>query len=124
MSSSGSVSSSFFSSSGRASLGSLRATRRLLPLVAGIALVAGVAGAQDVDHDGLLDSFEVQYGLDPADADENGNGRVDGQDDFDADGLGNAAEAAVGTSPIVADSDADGLLDGAELGRGSSVGRR
>ena len=72
MSSSGSVSSSFFSSSGRASLGSLRATRRLLPLVAGIALVAGVAGAQDVDHDGLLDSFEVQYGLDPADADENG----------------------------------------------------
>ena len=76
-------------------------------------------GDEDSDDDGLLDSFEVAYGLDPLDPDQDSDNRVDGQDDFDADGLGNAAEAAAGTNPTDTDSDNDGLLDGAELGTGT-----
>ncbi|HVM95853.1 MAG TPA: hypothetical protein VMT89_05660, partial [Candidatus Acidoferrales bacterium] len=62
----------------------------------------------DSDGDGLLDGFEVRYGLNPLDpSDANG--------DTDGDGLNNLDEQSAGTNPLVADSDADGLSDGAEV---------
>lgn len=69
----------------------------------------------DSDDDGMLDGFEVTYGFDPQQDDEDANTTLDGLDDADADGLDNAAEAAALTNPLIADTDQDGLLDGAEV---------
>ena len=62
----------------------------------------------DSDGDGLLDGFEVRFGLQPL------NG-ADGGQDADADGLDNLGEQAARTDPTVADSDGDGLSDGQEV---------
>ena len=68
----------------------------------------------DSDGDGLLDDFEILYGFDPSDPDENTNGILDGLDDSDADGLSNTTEAAVGTDPTDDDSDDDSEDEGDE----------
>jgi len=69
----------------------------------------------DTDGDGLLDGFEVTYGLAPLDSDQEGNLVPDGEEDPDLDGLDHLGEQAAGSHPFVADSDGDGLLDGAEV---------
>jgi len=66
----------------------------------------------DQDNDGLFDPEELAVGLDPADADSDDDGVLDGSEldyaqDSDGDGLIN------GLDP---DSDDDGLFDGTELG--------
>ena len=72
----------------------------------------------DGDGDGLLDGFEVRWGFDPQVA---GDGVLDG----DGDGLDNLGEQGAGTDPLRADSDGDGLDDGAEvLVHGSDPWRR
>jgi hypothetical protein len=53
----------------------------------------------DSDGDGMADAAESSLGLDPANGDQDGNGRPDGQDDWDADGTDNATEIASGVNP-------------------------
>ncbi|MBU0678861.1 MAG: hypothetical protein KJ626_12180 [Verrucomicrobia bacterium] len=66
------------------------------------------AMSSDTDSDGMSDSWELLYGLDP---------RVssDAYLDADEDGLNNAQEFISGTSPSIADTDGDGLLDADEV---------
>lgn len=87
--------------------------RRCLPLV--LLVSSALAHALDSDRDRMSNQFEIQHGFLPFQADQNGNGILDGQDDADGDGLGNAAEEAAGTDPRVADTDGDGLTDREEL---------
>jgi formylglycine-generating enzyme required for sulfatase activity len=68
----------------------------------------------DSDGDGLTDGFEIAYGFDPTNPDENGVGGLDGTEDPDSDGLSNADEERMETDPAIADTDGDGLLDGIE----------
>jgi hypothetical protein len=79
----------------------------------------------DSDGDGLMDSQEVELGLDPNKADTDGDGLEDGEElelgtdpklpDTDDDGLGDQEELELGTSPLLADTDADLLSDSQEL---------
>ena len=85
--------------------------------------------ASDHDGDGLSDSDELEFGLDPAvddsaaDADDDGSSNLDelsaGTDphdpDSDDDGLIDGAEVSLGTDPLDGDSDDDGLSDGREV---------
>lgn len=104
--------------------------------VAGNALVKDVSWAfdevagLDSDGDGLTDAFELQYGLDPKNPDENKNGIPDSLDDFDGDGLINGVEMMLGLDPknprtfnntpdAQLDRDGDFLPDYAELKIGS-----
>ena len=65
----------------------------------------------DSDNDGLPDTWEIQYGLDPLDpAGDNG-----AAGDPDNDGLTNQQEWTAGTNPTNPDSDGDGLPDGWEV---------
>jgi hypothetical protein len=71
-------------------------------------------GSCDCDGDGLTDAEEAALGTDPADADSDDDGALDGQEpdptaDHDADGVIDVLDA---------DSDGDGLVDGTELGLG------
>jgi uncharacterized repeat protein (TIGR02543 family) len=66
----------------------------------------------DADNDGMTDSFEFQYGLDPSNPD-------DASGDRDGDGLSNLEEYEAGTDPNLEDTDDDGLSDGYELENGS-----
>ena len=66
---------------------------------------------RDTDGDGLPDWWELAHGMDPFNADQNGNGIIDFHDDFDHDGLSNGAEWASGTNPSDSDSDSDGVSD-------------
>jgi len=59
--------------------------------------------AGDSDGDGLSNSFESMYGLDPNNDDENNDGILDGLNDFDDDGVSNAQELADGTNPLDGD---------------------
>jgi len=61
----------------------------------------------DTDADGLYDSWELRFGLNPNVA--------SAADDPDGDGLDNLAEADAGTWPDTSDTDGDGLDDGAEV---------
>ncbi len=64
----------------------------------------------DYDGDGISDLLEVIYGYDPAEADTDGDGLLDGVEDADGNGVVDSAE----TDPTEADTDGDGLLDGEE----------
>ncbi|MFX1511613.1 MAG: NosD domain-containing protein [Promethearchaeota archaeon] len=61
----------------------------------------------DSDNDGMLDFYEVYFGLNP--------NLDDSTADLDQDGLINLEEYFLATDPLDSDSDADGLLDGAEV---------
>ena len=73
----------------------------------------------DADDDGLLDAWEISYGFDPSDGDENSNGSLDGQDDADGDGVTNIEELDYGTNPNARDTDGDGTNDDVEISQGS-----
>jgi len=88
--------------------------RRVQCRWAGAALVAvsylffaPLTWAVDTDGDGMSDSYEVFFQLNPTNA-------ADGALNYDADGLVNSNEAALGTDPWVADTDRDGVLDGVD----------
>ena len=68
----------------------------------------------DDDGDGLPDTWEAQYGLNPLDA-------RDAAGDLDNDGLSNLLEYQKGTDPLKLDSDGDG--DGMTDQQESSAGR-
>lgn len=69
-----------------------------------------LAPMQDADGDGVADSVEPRFGLDPAVA-------SDGGTDHDGDGLGLAAELAAGTDPWNPDTDRGGESDASEEAR-------
>ena len=71
----------------------------------------------DNDNDGLLNGWEISFGLDPDSdvGDDGGDGNPDG------DGLTNLEEQAAGTSPILEDSDGDGYNDEVETNTGVFV---
>lgn len=81
----------------------------------------------DTDADGIDDYHELFYGTDPALADTDGDGLLDGTEidlaeetgcpdaldpDSDGDTLSDGAEVALGTDPCNSDSDADTIPDG------------
>ncbi|MCD1647048.1 PA14 domain-containing protein [Marinobacter adhaerens] len=65
----------------------------------------------DEDRDGLYDNWEVQAGLNPANATDAGS-------DQDDDLLTATDEYLIGTNPTVVDTDGDGIPDGAEYAFG------
>ncbi|MBN9690095.1 MAG: Ig-like domain-containing protein [Verrucomicrobia bacterium] len=84
----------------------------------------------DSDGDGLLDEYEIAFGLDPTRSDQNNNSIADAAEDFDNDGLVNGVEMLLGTNPRNArtfdnisdaqlDRDGDFLVDAQELRRGT-----
>jgi PKD repeat protein len=58
----------------------------------------------DTDYDGLPDTWEIMYGLDPYNPD-------DANLDSDGDSLTNLDEYILGTDPIKFDTDGDGVVD-------------
>lgn len=62
----------------------------------------------DSDDDGMPDSYEIEFGLDPSDP-------GDAESDSDGDGLSALREYQLSTDPLSADSDADGITDGWEV---------
>ena len=64
--------------------------------------------ANDTDGDGMPDSWEASYGLNPFDP-------GDGSGDLDDDGLTNSEEWAAGTLPTESDTDGDGVSDATEV---------
>jgi hypothetical protein len=67
----------------------------------------------DYDHDGLSNSYEQTYGINPLD-------RSDSAADPDGDGLQTLEEQQIGSSPTSPDTDGDGIYDGEELSLGGS----
>lgn len=65
-------------------------------------------GVNDTDGDGIPDSYEQSYGMDPNDA-------ADAAFDIDGDGLTALEEYTAKTDPNNADTDADGMPDGFEV---------
>ena len=80
--------------------------------------------AADQDGDGLSTWQEYLRGLDPLNADTNGNGIIDGAEasagtnaqhpDSDGDGVSNWREVQRGTDPFNVDTDGDTVNDGAD----------
>lgn len=69
----------------------------------------------DADGDLLTNFAEYQYGSDPSVADTDLDGLSNATDtDDDNDGLTDAEEAELGTNPLLTDSDSDGMPDGWE----------
>jgi hypothetical protein len=75
----------------------------------------------DSDGDGLSNSFELHYGLDPNNPDSDGDGLLDPAEDPDHDGLSNLAEQTFGTNPLKADTDGDGISDANEDSNGDGI---
>ncbi|MCB1130294.1 MAG: discoidin domain-containing protein [Verrucomicrobiae bacterium] len=73
---------------------------------------------QDADEDGLLKNWEIQWGLNPDEADSDGDLIPDGEEDEDNDLLTNLQEQEAMTEPDNDDTDDDGLLDGYETKTG------
>ncbi|MFW2405036.1 MAG: hypothetical protein ACN4GT_09725, partial [Gammaproteobacteria bacterium] len=73
-------------------------------VVSGLTLIADTT---DTDEDGMSDTFENTFGLDPGVDDSSG--------DADGDGLSNVDEYNSESSPLVADTDGDGVNDGEEV---------
>jgi hypothetical protein len=71
-------------------------------------------GNPDTDGDGMGDGFEVEFGLNPLLADQNGNGVLDGEEDFDGDELLNKHESYLHTNPNAFDTDGNDVADGKE----------
>jgi len=95
-----------------------------------VARVYGVdkRGADDSDHDGLPDAWEIIHGLDPWDDGTRGESRPGEKDgpngargDPDHDGLINIYEFWAGTNPRAEDTDGDGVLDTQEDRDGDGV---
>ena len=63
-----------------------------------------VATASDLDADNMADELEWELGLDPSNADSDGDGVADGDE-----------PTIYGTDPTLYDTDGDGLSDGEEL---------
>jgi len=107
-------------------------------------LVQAWLNPADTDGDGMLDTYEIENGLDPsvndAAGDKDGDtltnlvefqrGTRADKADTDGDGLNDNVEtntgiyvspANTGTNPLVADSDGDGLIDSAETNTGTYV---
>ncbi len=82
---------------------------------------AGQATFTDTDGDGLADSFEQRYGLNPDNPDSDGDGLLDPAEDPDHDGLSNLAEQTYGTNPLASDSDGNGVSDGDEDFNGDGI---
>lgn len=76
-------------------------------------------GYFDSDGDLLPDGWEVDYGLNPLNGDQNADGVPDYENDFDGDGLNNGGESNYGTNPNITDTDGDGVPDATEAGQGS-----
>lgn len=76
----------------------------------------GVNGAAgDPDGDGLNNLYEYWSGTDPQMTDTDGDGIPDNEEDADGDGLSNYEEQVAGTRPDRSDTDDDGWSDGDEL---------
>jgi hypothetical protein len=61
---------------------------------------AAAGPGPDGDADGMPDAFEKTHGFDPANADQDANGRPDGDDDWDADGIPNRMDSTPGGLPV------------------------
>jgi hypothetical protein len=88
---------------------------------------AGIGSYQDLDNDGLPESFETAYGLNDSDdgtIGESSPGAKDGPNgaagDFDGDTVTNLVEYQDGTFPNDVDSDFDQVPDGEEKTRGTN----
>jgi hypothetical protein len=64
----------------------------------------GITVVSDTDGDGLPDSWETSYGLDPYNRDSDGDSIEDPDDDEDGDGFTNYAEYLAGSDPTDPDS--------------------
>jgi hypothetical protein len=73
-----------------------------------------ILGWEDGDNDGVPDNVEAALGLDPNNADSNGNGILDGDEDSDGDGLRNGWELLFGYDPKSKDTDGNEVPDGQE----------
>ncbi len=84
-----------------------------MPMGAALALVTALASpaaahGADLDHDGMSNTFEVKFKLNPRSS-------ADAKADLDKDGLNNLRESKVGGNPRDEDTDNDGQDDADEL---------
>ncbi len=64
-----------------------------------VASGGGGGGPVDTDGDGMTDAFELTWGFDPLNPNQDGSALPDGQDDWDGDGTINQNDTSPGTVP-------------------------